>query len=678
MSDRNGYDDGTGHQRRRHPAVDRGHQVIRDSQGGSAYPPPPFGADPGYTPNFIEHGFDGIEEPRQRRDQTAGRRPIRPAPASEPYPATPYSADPYAADQYAADPYAADPYAADQTGARRPSPDASRLAAGRRAARTARGPEPRPARGADPRARGYADDPAYGGPGYGAPGQQPPGYDAPGYEAPGYAAGGYEAPGYGNPAYENTGYPNQAYENTGGYDNTGYPAGPAYAGYDNGYGTPGYDNPGYDNATGYDNTGGYDNPAYDNTGGYDNTGYDTRGRSAGVYGGGNGYDGFDEVVDAVGAETPRRRGRSALTLAMVIILFAAVAGVGFVGYKYYENHFTTPDYSGTGTGSTLVIINSGDTATTIGDTLTKDGVIKSTKAFIAAATANPQSQKIQAGAYRLHKQMSAVNALNALLAVDSNGKLVNLDTNAVTIPEGEISVQIYALLSKKTGVSVADFQAAAKDPEALGVPSWWFANGAGAKSAAKIEGFLYPDTYAFQPGSTAKQILSKMVGEFNTVTNGLNFRTRAAANHVTPYQELIAASIAQEEAIYPQDMAILSRILYNRVQKPFPCSCFQVDSSINYWLKLHNKPGQASKSIGAAKADASDPYNTYLHAGWPPGPIGNPGKSALTGAETAPANGYFFWVTSDTKGHMYYAKTYSQHQTNIRKACANGVTDLAC
>jgi UPF0755 protein len=367
-----------------------------------------------------------------------------------------------------------------------------------------------------------------------------------------------------------------------------------------------------------------------------------------------------------------------MTLALVIILFAAIAGVGFGGYKYYENHFTTPDYPGPGTGTALVLVHPGDSATIIANTLVTDGVVKSTKAFIAAATANPNSQKIQVGEYKLKKQMSAVGALNALLATDANGKLVNLVNLTVTIPEGDISVQIYSVLSAKTGITVADFKAAAANPEALGVPSWWFANGSGSKSAAKIEGFLYPDTYRIEPGSTAKQILTQMVKEFNTVTDGMSFRTKAAALHVTPYQALIAASIAQEEAKFASDMGPVSRVLYNRVQKSFACNCFEVDSSINYWLKLHNKPGQQSKSIGAAIADASDPYNTYKHAGWPPGPIGSPGKSALTGAATAPSSGNFFFVTVDKAGHMAYAKTASGHAANIRKACANGVTDLSC
>ena len=432
---RNGaYDNGSGHQRRRHPSVDRGHQVLRDTQGGhgpqaygptnsdqsgyGGYPPPSFGQQSGYAPSFIEQGFDDADDPRSRRDQTGGRR-SRLGDQTD---------GRGAAGQSPAGGYQGDPRSA-----------RGRLADGR-ARRTARG-------GPDPRDPGYTDpgytDPGYVDPAYGEnTGYPRPGYDNSGYPEAGHPGAGYDQAGYGQPGYESQGYEQQGYEQQG-YDQQGYdPAGYGQPGYDKqGYEQPGYDQPGYEQ-TGYGQQpaygpGEYAQPGYDQTG-YDQTGYDQPGygkRAGGVYDGYNGSSGnsgYDAGGDeAIGAEKPRRKGRSTMTFVLVLILLAVCGGAGVYGYKFYVNRFTTPDYSGMGSGSTTVVVKNGDFAGAIATTLYKDGVVKSTKAFIKAADKDPNSTKIQPGAYSLHKQMSAANALAALLARDSKGKLINLVSNVV-------------------------------------------------------------------------------------------------------------------------------------------------------------------------------------------------------------------------------------------------------
>ncbi|WP_338090805.1 endolytic transglycosylase MltG [Planosporangium thailandense] len=374
--------------------------------------------------------------------------------------------------------------------------------------------------------------------------------------------------------------------------------------------------------------------------------------------------------------TPRRRGRSLLALLLSVVLLGVLGVGGWYGYAAVKNFFTAPDYTGAGTGDAQVQVNSGETATDIANTLFKAGVVKSAKAFVDAAKADPRGDQVQPGTYKLHKHMRAKTALTALLATDSAGNLINKISAKVTIPEGTISLAAFELLSKATKIPVADFQEAAKDPVALGVPEWWFKRNDGKPVAKSIEGFLFPATYEFNPGVDAKTVLSTMVNKFNSVNAELKFSdTVQNTRNISPYEGLIAASIAQAEAPLPEDMTKVARVLYNRVYSgKFPCSCLQLDSTVNYWLRISGKEAQDSKNLTVSQLhDPNDPYNTHDVAGMPIGPISNPGKEAMQAAQS-PADGqWLYFVTIDKQGHTGFSDTFQEFQQNVELAKKNGV-----
>ncbi len=556
------YDDGSDHRRRHHPAVDRGHHVLRDAQG---YGPQD---QAGYGPGYEQQGYD---------------------PA--------YGQQPYGQQGY------------------------------------------------DPRAY----DPAYG-----QPNQQ--GYDQQGYDQQGYDQRGYDQAGYNQQGY-----------NQQGYDQQGYP--PAY-GQDAGRG--GFIENGFDGGDPRSQRG----PGGAYQGGQYQGGYDNGGRGTGyVYGGnGNGgYDEFEDVVDAVGAEKPRRRGRTGLTFVLVLLMFAAIGGVGVVGYKYYKNHFSTPDFTGMGTGSVNVVVNPGDSATTVGKTLLAADVVKSVEAFTKAAAANPQWTKLEAGTFKLHKEMSAANAVTMLLARNSDGSLTNLVHDGVTITEGMITLDIYAKLhAKYPNIPISDFVTAAKDPVSLGVPASWYALSPaisnGRKPIKSIEGFLYPDTYTFPKDATAKQMLQAMVKEFMTAVGPtkLNIVAGAKALNMTPYEVLITASIAQEEAQTEKDMSGVTEVIYNRIFRTAggdSGNILAIDSEVNYWLRITgHKALDSSQLTNSILHNSADPYNTHDIPGLPPGALGNPGTDALTAALNPDRSkaGYYYWQTVTGKTGVLFAKTCNE------------------
>jgi UPF0755 protein len=366
-----------------------------------------------------------------------------------------------------------------------------------------------------------------------------------------------------------------------------------------------------------------------------------------------------------------RAGRSFIALIIsLVVLVALGAGVWF-GINKVQDFFAAPDYNSGGTNETVTIeVLDGQTATDIGQTLQQKGVVKSAKAFVNAAKANEKSKTIQPGFYELRKQMRAADALSLLL--DPASKKVS----KVTLPEGLTYQETFAKLSQGTGIPVSEFEALAKDPVALGIPDFWFTRQDKKPVQKSIEGFLFPATYDFNPGVDAKTVLTAVIKKFNDEMAKLDFINKVQTNlHISPYEALIAASIAQVEGIFPDDQANIARVLYNRVYTgKFPCNCLQLDSTVNYWLKISGRSAKPSQELLHSELhNPNDPYNTHDVPGLPIGPISNPGNTALTGAMAPPKTDYMYFVAVDKEGHTKFATTYAQHQQNIALAKKNGV-----
>ncbi|MFI7599722.1 endolytic transglycosylase MltG [Actinoplanes sp. NPDC049681] len=382
---------------------------------------------------------------------------------------------------------------------------------------------------------------------------------------------------------------------------------------------------------------------------------------------------FDEQIER-GKPRHRRgargakggKGKSAVAFLMAFILLGVLGVGGYLGYEKVKGFFTAADYDGPGTDPIEVALGEGS-LTEIGNTLVDADVVKSTAAFTQAAEDNPRGKNIQPGTYNLRKQMSAKDAVTLLL--DPKARV----NKGITIPEGKTAREIYAILSQKTGVPVKDFEAAAKDPKALGVPDFWFNRRDNKKASGTIEGFLFPDTYEFKPKATAADMLQVMVGKFIATTTEMGFVKTVEQNlSVSPYEALIVASLSQAEAGIAEDLPKVSRVAYNRAyKKKMP---LQFDVTTNYWLELQNKGKKHSgKMTDAELQDPKNPYTTELKVGLPLGPINNPGKSALEGAEKPATGDWLFFVAVDKTGKSAFAVTNAEHDANIQKACKNGI-----
>ncbi|RSM61873.1 endolytic transglycosylase MltG [Actinoplanes sp. ATCC 53533] len=371
-----------------------------------------------------------------------------------------------------------------------------------------------------------------------------------------------------------------------------------------------------------------------------------------------------------GAKGEGKGAKSAVAFIMVFLLLGVLGVGGYLGYSKIKGFFTAADYDGAGTDPVQVKIAKDSSLTEIGNALVDADVVKSTAAFTDAAGANPKGKNIQSGTYNMRKQMAAAQAVTLML--DPKSRI----TNGVTIPEGKTANQVYDILAKATGVPVAEFKAAAKDPVALGIPDFWFNRTDGQKVTKSVEGFLFPDTYEFPPKGTATEYLQLMIQHFMTVATEINFVKQAEGQlNISPYEVLTVASLSQAEAGNAADLGKVSRVAYNRLYgKDFHCKCLEFDVGINYYYQLTGKATKSSaKMTDKELTDPKNPYRLHGKDGMTPTPINNPGKAAMQGALVPPKGNWLYFVAIDKQGHSAFTQSYTQHLKNIETAKKNGV-----
>jgi UPF0755 protein len=291
----------------------------------------------------------------------------------------------------------------------------------------------------------------------------------------------------------------------------------------------------------------------------------------------------------------------------------------------------------------------------MGNILKTAGVVKSVGAFTAAAGKNPKGTTIQAGTYLLHKQMAASAAVTMMLDPKAQ--------SAIIIPEGMRDKQIYALIDQKLALPAGSTQkAAAAKWKTFGLPSW-------ANSASHIkdplEGFLFPSKYSAAKGMQPEAVLRQMVGQANTQYSKIDMVAEAKKQGLkNPLQLLTVASLVQAEGKTDDDFRKMAKVVYNRrvLGNPETAGFLQFDSTYNY-IKNTNATDISTSKVNSL----DDPYNTYKYKGLPPGPIGNPGLSALQAAMNPDDGKWWYFISLDgkttqfTETHAEFNKLYAQY-----------------
>lgn len=301
-------------------------------------------------------------------------------------------------------------------------------------------------------------------------------------------------------------------------------------------------------------------------------------------------------------------------------------------------------FGGRGDGSNVIVeIPRGAASPRVAQILADSDVIRSPRLFHLYARAVGADRGLKAGIYEMETGSSVRSALRQL----SRGEV---ETVAITIPEGLAAWQIAPTLTGLTGVSEEDIVEALRDPALAtrhDVPG------------PTLEGYLFPDTYRFARGVPLDAVVSAMVDRYHAVWTDAR-RERLAASGLTEREVVTLASIIQTEARQIEEMPRIAGVYHNRIEEDW---LLQADPTVIYALG-----GYRERLLYAAIDSVADsPYNTYTQPGLPPGPIASPGEEAIDAA-LAPERHDFWFFVANTDGYHVFTATLAEH--NAAKADA--------
>lgn len=326
----------------------------------------------------------------------------------------------------------------------------------------------------------------------------------------------------------------------------------------------------------------------------------------------------------------------------LIVLSIIVAGVALLLFYMFiltpVNEVATEEIS--------ILIENGSSVKDVADLLEDNELIKNELAFTVYARLNNLDKKIIAGRYNVKQSMNVPEILEVITTV-SNQEVV------VTIQEGLTVNDIDDKLSELSLIGSGDFEQAVKDFSDY--ENYNFLNEEIQKDLeAPLEGFLYPDTYFVNANDfESKQLIEKMLSNFDTKFDEV--RSDFENQNRTMHEVITMASILQREVRTEDDLAIVSGILWKRLENGWHIGA---DATILYATK--------KKTVEIEDLDVNSPYNTRLFTGMPPGPISNPDLEHIEATLNPEDSSYWYYLTTLDTGEVIYASTNEQH--NINKA----------
>lgn len=335
-------------------------------------------------------------------------------------------------------------------------------------------------------------------------------------------------------------------------------------------------------------------------------------------------------------------------LIFFLFLFGFVLVIGLGGGMYWALHRAQSN-------SSQVLqfrVQSGDSITSVGDRLSHDHFLNNTLLFRLDARLQGLAGKLKVGNYILRRSMSIDGMVAALM-------LYRAATVRITIPEGKRSEEIAAILQAH-GIDAKSFLAEVRHPDIRYLNASILAS---KPAGSSLEGYLYPNTYDVAPHSSGKAFASTMVQQLDTVITPA-MRASLRAQHRTVYQALILASIVEREARVPDERPLIAGVYMNRIKShgllnADPTIQYALGKPGNWWPVLQAPPGTLA---------TTSPYNTYLRAGLPPGPIANPGAASIIAAIYPRKTAFYYFVAiRGGHGRHVFATTLEQQTANIQK-----------
>jgi UPF0755 protein len=353
-------------------------------------------------------------------------------------------------------------------------------------------------------------------------------------------------------------------------------------------------------------------------------------------------------------------------LAVVVATFVAAGVAGGWGVREVLRY---PERHHRGTGNTVSLtVAKGMKLPDVAKLLEQNGLIDRPTWFRFYAMHRGLANKVRAGTYELRDDLPPREILDLLV------KGVDEIDVAVTIPEGKHIREVFALISAAGIASAVDLEAVGRDAE------WLKQQGIEGET---VEGYLFPDTYRFRKPSPPRQVLETMVKKHRIVYDELRAKHQKSLDKIKKQLDwsdrdvVVMASIVEKETGDPAERARVASVFLNRLTSPsFTSRRLETDPTIRYGCTIPVEKSAACQIWNPAERlrraqldDAENRYNTYQHAGLPPGPISNPGRASLEATMAPESTQYLYFVAKDAngKGTHVFSRTYEEHARWVEK-----------
>jgi UPF0755 protein len=335
-------------------------------------------------------------------------------------------------------------------------------------------------------------------------------------------------------------------------------------------------------------------------------------------------------------------------------LVAAVLGLRWI--------FAYPDRPLHGPSATMELkVAEGATFGTVLADLRRTAVVRRPFLFRMFANSSGMASRLRPGTYTLRPGMTPRQLLEMLV----KGPPIVL--RRVTVPEGKNMLEVARLVAE-AGVcqekELVEHMRSRRVTRELGIPG------------PTVEGYLFPDTYKFRPGSPPMLVLKTMVRRHRQVLRELKERHPSFLIRLRnrfrfdDHQIVIMASLVEKETGVPRERPLIAGVFLNRLSVPqWKTRKLETDPTIVYGCTVPSKVSDACRQWkGRIQRihlnDAENPYNTYQHAGLPPGPIANPGRDALTAVIRPAASAFLFFVSKNDGSH-HFSATFEEHNRAV-------------
>ena len=294
-------------------------------------------------------------------------------------------------------------------------------------------------------------------------------------------------------------------------------------------------------------------------------------------------------------------------------------------------------------GETFVELEHGSGTVEIGRALAQAGVIRFAWPFWVERALHP-SAKIQAGEYRFAKAATVGEVFQRV----ARGDVYYFE---FTVPEGSNMFDIASALESAGAMPARDFLRAAADPKPIHDL---------APSARTLEGFLFPSTYRLTHATTASDLCRTMTDQFRKQWKKIATGSPMSSTQ-DPQRTVTLASLVEKETGVPAERALIAGVFENRLKDGMMLQC---DPTTIYAALLDNRYHEV---IHQSDLASHNEYNTYQHAGLPPGPIANPGARSLEAALHPAETKYLYFVAKPEGGGHQFSTTLASHENAVHQ-----------